>query len=311
MEQSSIAAFAQKLCWAWDVFSGIATDDAVRNLVILVGGIISLVLLFRRTEAMRAQANAAIAAANAAQASSEAAKAQASTAQAQAETARFQAEIAKNNANLTYSSQISDRFIKTTPLLGEKDIKTRIGAVFALGEIANKSPDLHSTVIELLAAYIREWMTIGLAVREGAGAQLNSPQTDISTALEVIGRIHAGNPGSKIHLNLARCDFSSHLITGNFKGAIFSGCNFSNAIFKDVVLAGARFEGAIFDKTSFFRVEGLVENPYYLRDLLETYNDKIQTNGIQFSPTATTQMPVRLQTASSSSTLVNGFVDRT
>jgi hypothetical protein len=65
--------------------------------------------------------------------------------------------VAALNLNLQRRGQVTDRFSKADDQLGEgTKLDVRLGAIYALEQIARDSPELHSPIVEILAAFIRE-----------------------------------------------------------------------------------------------------------------------------------------------------------
>jgi hypothetical protein len=53
--------------------------------------------------------------------------------------------------------RLDERFERTIALLGHDDRAVRLGAIYALERMAERTPDQHWLVIETLTAYLREW----------------------------------------------------------------------------------------------------------------------------------------------------------
>lgn len=61
-----------------------------------------------------------------------------------------------NTLELNREGQVTERYAKAVELLGHKDLSVRLGGLYALERIAIDSPKDHSTIMEILSAYIRE-----------------------------------------------------------------------------------------------------------------------------------------------------------
>ena len=57
---------------------------------------------------------------------------------------------------LTEQGQVTDRYTKAIEQLGSKEVDVCIGGIYALERIARDSARDHPTVMEVLAAFIRE-----------------------------------------------------------------------------------------------------------------------------------------------------------
>lgn len=289
-------------CDAWCQIQSFATNAAIQHIAIAIFSIAGLVLLFYRTRAMLRQSAAALAQA-------ESAKSAAAAAAAQAETAKTSAKIAEKQAQIAWDGQLADRFIKTTPLLGADKINERLGAILALEEIAHQSDRHHTIIIELLAAFIREWVSKGLKLREGAGKILNSAQTDIALALQVIGRINSLPNRPSPEINLAQCDLSKYLISGNFSNAVFHDSLLNNTQFLNVNLSGAIFDEAEGQTIVGLNINPNIRSPDAARHLLINFVQKHDRTPFVFSLPAppTTPHPLAGATFSSASALMTGF----
>lgn len=275
-------------------FGAFVRSETVRSVAVAIFSIVGLVLVFFRTRAILKQASAALA--------------QAESSKAQADTARISAQIAERQAQIAWDGQLADRFIKTSPLLGAENINGRVGAIISLEEIARQSARHHEIILELLAAFVREWISRGLKKKEGAGKALDSAQTDIALSLEVIGRLKsiAGRPQTKI--NLARCDLSKYLLTGDFSYASFDGCLMNETQFIHCRLTNAVFDGVEGERIVFFDTTTDIASPSAISEKLRESKQKSGDApfGINIKPSASVFLPGHMQTASSASYLISG-----
>jgi len=65
-------------------------------------------------------------------------------------------ETALQKAELDRRGQITSRFTQSVAQIGSENIALRLGGIYALEAIAKESPLDHSTIVEILAAFIRE-----------------------------------------------------------------------------------------------------------------------------------------------------------
>ena len=88
--------------------------------------------------------------------------------------------LSRRTFELTEQGQVTDRYTKAIEQLGADKLDVRIGGVYALERVARDSPRDHPTVMEVLAAFIREhsheqWPDSLVAlIRERSGEQLLS-----------------------------------------------------------------------------------------------------------------------------------------
>lgn len=92
--------------------------------------------------------------------------------------------------NLSWQGQVTDRYTKAIDQLGSDKLDVCIGGIYALERIARDSSRDHSTVMEVLAAFIREhshepWQPPRPADWR-RGPELG-PRPDIQAAVTVIG----------------------------------------------------------------------------------------------------------------------------
>ena len=72
------------------------------------------------------------------------------------EVSRRAVEAAQRTVELTERGQVTERYTKAIVQLGSDKLDVRIGAIYALERVARDSPTDHSTVMEVLTAFIRE-----------------------------------------------------------------------------------------------------------------------------------------------------------
>ncbi len=160
---------------------------------------------------------------------------------------------------------LSERFTSAVQLLGHENVDVRLGAIYALERLARDSGEDHWTVMETLAAYVRQHAAI-TETRKEADEKLKDknykpkPAVDVQASLTVIGRRKKEHrekekPHVGQRLNLTECDLrgadlQAHSIEdqesedGHFEYAIFSGCWLDKANLQNAHLDGAHLEGA-------------------------------------------------------------------
>src|SRR5215469_7014250 len=103
---------------------------------------------------------------------------------------------ARQSLEVTQQGRVTDCHTKAVGKLGSKQLRTRIGGVYALERVALDSPRDHPTVMEVLAAFIREhsrekWPPLELAADDDRNARTTRP--DVQAAVTVIGRRNHGD----------------------------------------------------------------------------------------------------------------------
>jgi pentapeptide repeat protein len=172
------------------------------------------------------------------------------------------------NFTLSREGQVTDRYTKAIEQLGSDKLDVRIGGIYALERIARDSPKDHPTVIEVLAAFIREHSHEQWPVAEPGGeTPERSTRPDVQAAITVIGRrdLQLRHDGQVIDLeqaNLTRARLMyanlagalltdanltrANLFRTNFTGAYLTGANLTNAVYLNgAILTHAHLDGAI------------------------------------------------------------------
>lgn len=177
------------------------------------------------------------------------------------------------NFRLAREGHVTDRYTKAIEQLGSERLDVRLGAIYALERIMIDSSRDHPTIVEVLAAFIREHAPAPDGRRQPE--QHRSPATDVQAAVTVLGRRPAGRR-ERGRVNLTRvdlrganltgadltgADLSSANLTGAFlfrsdlSAAIFDGANLTGAVLNDAhltgtVLSSANLTGAFFDRAN-------------------------------------------------------------
>src|SRR5664280_1195154 len=151
---------------------------------------------------------------------------------------------------LSREGHLTDRYTKAVEQLGSDKIEVRLGGIYALERLMHDSPTDQPTIVEVLAAYIRQHAPLShpaLAVsaapapsastrprlvgsrRAPRPVQPDRPDADVQAALTVLGRRTAVAAENPIDLT------GTHLT-----GAQLDGANLTRARFSEANLTGAR-----------------------------------------------------------------------
>lgn len=179
------------------------------------------------------------------------------------------------NFTLSREGQVTDRYTKAIEQLGSDKLDVRIGSIYALERVANDSPRDHPTVMEVLAAFVREHSREQWTPAEsGTATPERRTRPDVQAAATVIGRRNRARDIRGIDLtradlaraNLARADLtdatfinanlananltdanltSAYLTSANLSGATLVKANLTSAILPDANLSGANLSDAI------------------------------------------------------------------
>ena len=110
-------------------------STTIRNLGLIVGGVIAIILAVWRSKVAERQANAA---------------------QAQAATAQAQADIAQQQVETAQRGLLNERYQRGAEMLGSPVLPVRLGGIYALGHLAEEYPDLfHVQVMQIFCAFVR------------------------------------------------------------------------------------------------------------------------------------------------------------
>jgi hypothetical protein len=198
--------------------------------------------------------------------------------------------LSRRTYELTEQGQVTDRYTKAIEQLGSDTLDVRIGGIYALERIARDSARDHPTVMEVLAAFIREhsaepWLPSAAPHQvipdDGSG---HATRPDVQAAVTAIGRRHRSYDNRVIDLtgaDLTLADlfgahlmsvkltdvnftganlFAAHLIGTQLQGADFSRADLKHVEFVGAFLDGAHFNGALlwfadFTKASLYHAD--------------------------------------------------------
>jgi Pentapeptide repeats (8 copies) len=155
------------------------------------------------------------------------------------------------NFRLSRQGQVTDRYTRAIEQLGSGKLDVRIGAVYALERIARDSATDHPTVMEVLAAFIREhsrerWVP-GVDKPGAKTPRLTAPP-DMQAAIAVIGRRDTRRDQERIDLNSANLNaadfFRARFPAANFVGAHLIGADMMSADLTGADLTDANLTGA-------------------------------------------------------------------
>jgi len=162
----------------------------------------------------------------------------------------------RRSNEVTEQGQVTDRYTKAIDQLGSDKLDVRIGGIYALERIARDSPRDHPTVMEVLAAFVREhsreqWPP--LPDEPGADMPERATRPDVQAAIKVIGRRDSNRDREAVDLggaNLTRAYVAgtnlagARLVSANLTDAYLGGAYLKDADLNGAVLNGTRFNGA-------------------------------------------------------------------
>lgn len=170
------------------------------------------------------------------------------------------------NLQIAKEGQITERFTKAIDQLGDKEhLEVRLGGIYALERIARDSKKDHSTIMEVLSAYVRvnaPWKGNAEQVKEKRMSEgkkskesQESSQTltdisihpaDIKIILSVLGRRTLSyDVREEYHIDLRETDLRKmHLDETNLDRTILTGANLSGAKLSNASLRKANLRDA-------------------------------------------------------------------
>jgi Pentapeptide repeats (8 copies) len=168
--------------------------------------------------------------------------------------AGFWANVRNTNktAALTEQGQVTDRYTKAIDQLGSDKLDVRIGGIYALERIARDSPRDHPTVIEVLAAFVRdhshEQWPEAAADQPGTDPPQRKTRPDMQAAVTVIGR--RDRQQDRQNINLSGSDLTgASFEKADLNGVELTGANLTRAWLRganvfEPLLTGANLTGA-------------------------------------------------------------------
>jgi hypothetical protein len=167
-----------------------------------------------------------------------------------AEASLKNAETALKGAQVTVQAQESERFIEATRMLGDENLRVRIGGIYTLESLARYSEDEEQqvAVFEVLCAFIREVRPLP----DPEDDDSREMGQDVKVAIEAIRR-REQVPGEHIDLsntdlrdgNLNHAKLQGAKLQGaNLQGAHLQGANLQRAKLQHAHLWGAHLQGA-------------------------------------------------------------------
>lgn len=156
---------------------------------------------------------------------------------------------------LSEQGQLADRFSKAIEQLGSNTIDVRLGSIYSLEDVARDSPTHHSTVFEVLNAFVRTRSHNPPCYSPMLGTRYGSAlPADVQAALTVTGRRDTSHDGPNPPDLRTTCLAGADLVAAQLDRANLTGANLNNSnltgahlheahLFSDVLM-GAELSGA-------------------------------------------------------------------
>jgi hypothetical protein len=163
---------------------------------------------------------------------------------------------AMDAVRLAEDTQRRERFMRAVGQLADERLEVRLGAIYALEQVANESRQQHQPAIEVLCAYLRE-----RAAWDPDRPSAPRLPTDVQAVLTVIGRRDTTHEdGTAFRLDLRRTDlrgadlngvcleranlFEAHLETATMQAARLTNADLRGAWLDNADLVEADLRGA-------------------------------------------------------------------
>ena len=199
-----------------------SNSETVRNLGILIGGVLAFVFALWRGWVAERQAAAA--------------QRQVEIALQQAATAQRHAEIARQQASTSERGLLNERYQNGAEMLGSDVLSVRLGGIYALQHLAAEHSDqYHVQIMRLFCAFVRNPKAdIGMADDPKAPVR-----EDVQAVMDAIGT------RSEHHLQIEqKAKYRLNLCKINLRHVSLTGANLRRADFSGSILAESWMDGA-------------------------------------------------------------------
>jgi uncharacterized protein YjbI with pentapeptide repeats len=182
--------------------------------------------------------------------------------------------LSRRTFELTEQGQVTDRYTKAIEQLGSTNPTVRTGGIYALERVARDSARDQYTVMEVLAAFIRDHSRNQPPLPNSGAVPLRTIDLDLQAAVTVIGR---RNPAITSRIDLTGAGLSGAILSvaelshadlrsTDLSGADLTGVNLAGANLADTKLVGADLSPLFRRTTSAVRkIQGspdVVTDPY-------------------------------------------------
>ncbi|MEW1752812.1 pentapeptide repeat-containing protein [Streptomyces angustmyceticus] len=174
----------------------------------------------------------------------------------------------REQAELTREGQVTERFVEGIKLLGSGSLTERLGGIYSLERIMRDSEKDHSTVVEVLAAFVRERARpenhrgekfdrdedFEKSVEEVLGRPIRRVPDDVQAAMSVLGR--RPERQEEFHIDLSESNLQgATLSNARLPNVRLNGANLEGAKLGGANLKGARLSGLSLAKANMVRTD--------------------------------------------------------
>ena len=228
-----------KYQWSWlhpEDSGTVSNSDTLRNVGLLIGGVIAFVFGLWRAWVAERQANAS--------------QGQAAAARAQVDAVQVQIEATQRQAETAQQSLLNERYQRGAEMMAGAVLTARLGGLFALQRLAEEYSEQYQVqVLRLFCAFVRDpdgdWETRTPRTVIPDGVLRHSLRQDVQAAVEGIssfltaGIFGNGEASSYVDLRGARLS-GIYLEAGDLSGVDFSYSELVRADFGNTKLWGAQ-----------------------------------------------------------------------
>ena len=154
-----------------------------------------------------------------------------------------QAHTAEGRLAAEEEGRRTERYVRAVELLGHEEIAVRLGALYSLERLAKDSPSDQPTIIETIAAYVREQVPRNWTDWEDKETEIHWPKVreDIVAAISIISRRDRAADG------VDSIDLSHTNLMGlHLPGARLEKLNLADTNLQDAYLGGADLQNTFF-----------------------------------------------------------------
>lgn len=195
-----------------------------------------------------------------------------------------QIALSRDQADLARQGQLTERYAQAVEELGAPSTDVRLGGIYALERLMHDSPKDQPTIVEVLAAFLRNKLNgrsapiirptgVPAATEIDGGNRLD---TDIRAALSVLGRRDINDDPPNFSVDLSDVNFGpvdlnrmylknmnlarANLIEAKLDLAVLAGADLRGARLSGAFLGGANLAGAWLTRADFSYTQLILAN---------------------------------------------------
>ena len=204
-----------------------SVSTTIRNLSILIGGIIAIILTVWRSLVAERQAN----------------------------TAEIQATVAEANVRMAQEQSLNDRYQQAAAMLGAQVLSVRLAGIYALANLSHQYPDkYHVQVVKLLCSFVRFPIEMDAHLQPEIDESITSGRPALRPDIQAALRAIADRDRKRVLLE-QRAQFVVDL-----SGTELAGAELTDANLTKVNLQGANLAWAVFERVDLSHTNLILSN---------------------------------------------------